>query len=211
MKDKKIIIVALIMAVISLSVGFAAFSSTLTISSSATVTPNSSDFKVIFSSSETSAATTAITPSVSGATASNATVTGTKLSNISVAFTEPGQRADYAFYVRNDGQYDAYLNNVNIGSITCTPGTGATKALVDSACEGIKISVTYGVGGTGMSTSGQIVDKSTSQTNLTDYKLISGEYVYAIFRIMYNSGSARADGPFTVTIGDTTFDFSTVD
>ena len=40
-------IVALVLAIAGMSLGFAAFSSTLTISSSATVTPNSNDFKVV--------------------------------------------------------------------------------------------------------------------------------------------------------------------
>lgn len=48
-RDRKIrmlSIVALVLAITGMSLGFAAFSSTLTISSSATVTPNSDDFKI---------------------------------------------------------------------------------------------------------------------------------------------------------------------
>ena len=45
-QTKVIAIVALCVAVVGLTLGFAAFSNTLTISSSATVTPNESDFKL---------------------------------------------------------------------------------------------------------------------------------------------------------------------
>ena len=50
-KDRKVqilSIVALVLAITGMSLGFAAFSSTLTISSSATVTPNSDDFSMTF-------------------------------------------------------------------------------------------------------------------------------------------------------------------
>ena len=40
-------IVALVVAIAGMTLGFAAFSTTLSISSSATVTPNSDDFKVV--------------------------------------------------------------------------------------------------------------------------------------------------------------------
>lgn len=43
---KLLSIVALVVAIIGMTLGFAAFSTTLSISSSATVTPNSEDFKI---------------------------------------------------------------------------------------------------------------------------------------------------------------------
>ena len=46
-KQKIMAIVALCISVLGLTLGFAAFSNTLTISSSATVTPDSKDFKLV--------------------------------------------------------------------------------------------------------------------------------------------------------------------
>ena len=43
---KLLSIIALVVAITGMTLGFAAFSTTLNISSSATVTPNSSDFKI---------------------------------------------------------------------------------------------------------------------------------------------------------------------
>ena len=53
-QTKLLVIIALVLALTGMSLGFAAFSSTLSISSSASVTPNSSDFKIkIYGYSET--------------------------------------------------------------------------------------------------------------------------------------------------------------
>ena len=52
---KIIAIVALCVAVVGLSIGFAAFSNNLTIKSNATVTPNQNDFDVNFSTSNSGA------------------------------------------------------------------------------------------------------------------------------------------------------------
>ena len=46
-KIKILSIIALVVSIIGMTLGFAAFSSTLTISSSASVTPNASDFNFV--------------------------------------------------------------------------------------------------------------------------------------------------------------------
>ena len=51
-KQKMLIIIALVVGIASLSIGFAAFSTTLNISSSASVTPNSDTFSVKFSTNK---------------------------------------------------------------------------------------------------------------------------------------------------------------
>ena len=120
-------IAALFIAVIGLSLGFAAFSNTLTIKSSATVTPDASVFDVNLSSAAATTATDAIVPvkthtgeeyaagsyNATHFTATNATITnealptnggGTtnaKIENLSVNFTEPGQTVTYSFYARS--------------------------------------------------------------------------------------------------------------
>ena len=51
-KAQMLTIVALVIVIVTLGVGFAAFSSTLNISSSTNVNPNSSDFKIAFSTTQ---------------------------------------------------------------------------------------------------------------------------------------------------------------
>lgn len=129
-------IAALFIAVIGLSLGFAAFSNTLTISSSATVTPDASVFDVNFSSAATPTTTDAVVPdkthtgeeyaagsyNETNFTATNATITNepksegsttnASIGNLKVNFTEPGQTVTYSFYARNDGKLEAFLNDV---------------------------------------------------------------------------------------------------
>ena len=137
--SKVIAVVALLVAVIGLSVGFASFSSTLTISSSANVTPNSDTFKVVFSSNGTILTTEAVIGDVTGtgASATNATInndTNPTISGLAANFTEPGQKVVYTFYAHNSGEYDAFLKSVTYANVTgkseskvCTAGSGTTE------------------------------------------------------------------------------------
>lgn len=102
--SKIIAIVALVVAVIALSIGFASYSNSVNISSSATVTPTN-DFSVLFSSSASSLLTNDVEAfNVSdGATATDAVIdNGTTIptiGNLSATFTDPGQSVTYRFYV----------------------------------------------------------------------------------------------------------------
>ena len=125
-----------LVSVLVISVGFAAFSSTLKIKTKATVTPNSSDFKVMFSSSENTLETNPGKASPEGmggdATIDN-TLTPT-ISGLSASFTSPGDTVTYTFYVRNEGQYEAFLNSISFRGKNCTPGEGADVTMLDNAC-----------------------------------------------------------------------------
>ena len=140
----------LVAAVLVISVGFAAFSSTLKINSAANINPNATDFKVVFSNSSNSIDESDVTPILTPTdiTASNGTINNTTtptLSNLSVDFTSPGQKAVYNLYVYNAGEYEAFLNSVMLqGNKSCTPGEGATVSLVGKACEDIVVSVKIG-------------------------------------------------------------------
>ena len=93
-----IAIIALVVGVVGVSIGFSAFSNALKIQSSATVTPDKDTLNVDFSSSDQSVDASAITPTVSAETvkATNAAIDNTNdptISNLSATFTEPGQTA----------------------------------------------------------------------------------------------------------------------
>ena len=212
MKNKQgITIAALIIAIVGLSIGFAAFSNTLNISSSANVNPENT-MNVVFSSSNSDAETDPIVPSLSpnnvtGFTSTNGTIveSGRTLSNLSAAFTAPGQSVTYNLYVYNDGPYVAYLTDLTMGSISCdaipqqNESDNATDSLVEAACRGMSVSVT--IGETTLTNSGSLNNQSL-QAN--------GGYVNASVTISYAEGSSYVDGPMSVTIGDITFTASSV-
>ena len=234
-KTKILSIVALVLAITGMSLGFAAFSSILTISSSATVTPNSDDFKIVVYGAKnleevnredlfttgpnmsmwSSDYAYVLDPTNSGVEATNAIIDNTNftVSNMSAKFTDPTDGdIGYAFLIKNEGAYgtyisipqylkDKYLAGEHMG--ICTPGDGATKELVQEACEGVfgQIAAVY-------SSNGEIISGKLVSSTQGDYLIGVGEYVIVLFGIGYE-GEARADGPFSVKFDDFKITFST--
>jgi len=203
--SKYFILVALLVSVAALTLGFAAFESTLTIKSSADVNPGGNNFKVDFSTSNTSTASGSVTPTVNptgvtGFSGSAATLNATTISGLKATFTAPGQSVKYSFYAYNSGEFLAYLNSVNIGAKTCTAGTGTTASYVASACNGISISVKVG---------SQTYD--ASNTNISSHTLAKNTGEAVEVTIAYAAGSAEADGDFTVSFGDTILTYGSAD
>ena len=180
---KVIAIAALFIAVIGLSIGFAAFSSTLTINSSATVTPDQSQWKLGFVFSTSDALSSYYSTSDGSYSIANNVSTGDAyvasadvkiknfqtsnssgsavLENLSAAFTEPGQKVTYRFYVKNEGSMDAYLHTVRFtGNKTCgavASGDG-DAGLVSAACNHITVKINI---------AGQTVSDSTESQTIT--------------------------------------------
>lgn len=205
---KIIAIVALVIGIVGVTLGYAAFSSTLTISSSAEVNPDSSAFNVDFSSSSSSVQTNNITPTLSpasGFSATDAVIDNTSdptITNLHAVFTEPGQTATYTFYTYNAGEYIAYLNSIVFsGTKTCTARTGTTQSLVDSACNGISLSVK--VGSESVTT--------TSVASISGHSLAIGGADEVIVTITYANGSAIADGDFDVALPDIVLTYESAD
>lgn len=124
------IVAALIIAVISLGVAFAAFSTTLNINGTATV--QASNWNVFFASTSDGSkpSTAAALPST------NITINGSAQSttaNLSAdTFTwaanlkKPGDSVKYTFYARNTGTYDAKVRSTLTPTVTCTFDEGTT-------------------------------------------------------------------------------------
>ena len=96
--SKIIAVAALCVAVVGLTLGFAAFSNTLTIESSANVKPDASTFNVDFSSSNSALENNPVAPVLEPGTlnAGSATISNVgnpTISGLEVEFTEPGQKA----------------------------------------------------------------------------------------------------------------------
>ncbi|MBR3230276.1 MAG: hypothetical protein IKF91_05585 [Bacilli bacterium] len=216
---KIIAIAALLVGVVGLSLGFAAFSNTLTISSSAEVTPDQNTFNVDFSSTTSgdlteSAVTPVLTPTgVTNFTATDGTIDNTvagapKITGLHATFTEPGQKATYTFSAKNIGEYEAFLKSIAFENVTgesttkvCTPGSGTTAALVTAACADINVSIKVGSEAVATGSVGSITNHSLA-INANDPIVVTIEYA---------AGGHRADGDFTVAFGDIVLTYSSVD
>ena len=198
-------IVALVLAISAMTLGFAAFSTTLNISSSASVTPSSADFAVKFSTSQTSLVTDAVAPSskTTGITTTNGTIVNSvspTLSNLSASFNSPGQYVEYTVYARNEGEYTAYLNNINyLGDKTCIASSGTTESLVQSACNSINIKVTIG---------STTYDDTTP---ISSHALAKGASETIKVRLEYAENGTAVDGSFNITFPSVSLVYSTID
>ena len=130
-KTKNVLLAVLIVGLVSMTVAYAAFSTTLTISSTAKVAATKWDIKITDWTQKTvanlnggtSEATVKASPSV-GATS----VTG-----IEVTFKKPGDAAQFTFNIKNEGDIDAKLTSVSgmtetVSGVTKTVKCGATPA-----------------------------------------------------------------------------------
>lgn len=205
-KTKKVILIVLLLLIVGLSIGFAAFGEDLTIRTGATVTPNPDGFAVVFSASKTEAIAGQTVTDGTYAQAANIEANSTTLPSVeteklSATFTEPGQTATWKFYSFNNGIYDAFLNDVTIGDITCTAKQGTDQSKVDEAAEGI--SVTVSVGGS------TYTGKGNSAINGHSLAKNSGEEI--VVTLKYAANSAIADGNFDVTVGDIILGYDSID
>ena len=127
------IVAALIIAVISLGVAFAAFSTTLNINGTATVQTSSWD--IFFTSanqgSKPGQGGIAIPSGNIGETnfaGATETVTGSGTIEATTltwdaTFKTPGDKVVYTIYVKNAGSYNAKVSAINLGSKSCTLDT----------------------------------------------------------------------------------------
>ena len=216
-RNKQIMTIAVIMvAVVGLAVGFAAFSANLTIQPGANVTPDASDFVVRFSSSATGYSTGDIDPSnpALGEVATISNEEPTTISNLVAKFKEPGDSVSYTFYVRNDGKYDAWLKSITFGNKTCQVTEGASHIpqidLMNEACEDIDITL-------------QIDDTIISRNDLYipheelyfgdndgTYMMRPNDSRKVVVTINYAANGTRVDGDFSVNFGDIVLEYNTV-
>ena len=232
---KAIAIVALLIGVVGLTIGFAAFSNTLRVSSQAEYNPDNNIFNVDFSSeagtlTDGNLAPKTLTPATDGPTGATATISNASdptITGIKATFTEPGQSVVYEFYTRNAGQMEAFLRGVTFetatpaagevsgvttvgsGFKTCTQltkGTPGNPATVTTMTAACEdITLTLSVGTENM-TGGKARAAFTPSATAHDLA-VSGEEKVTL-TISYPAGSDRADGDFTVNFGDISFLYS---
>ena len=211
--SKRISILALLVAIIGLSIGFAAYSTTLKIYERPNLEPNNNTFRVRFSSVDYKTIPSVVIASTSqGANADFAiinnnnktgqkeTIAMPKITNLHAQFTKPGQSVTYSFYARNDGEYKAYLKAINFGEKTCIKTDGTVlDELVKTACSNITMKVNI---------DGRVY-------NSTNNDVIAGpinidESVPIVVTISYEKGGNTVKTPFKVDFGDVSLLYSPV-
>jgi hypothetical protein len=219
---KVIAIATLLVGILGLSLGFAAFATRLDISSEAEVAVDASVWKVGFSTVNN--AVTAGT--VSGQTDSETNgalgltqfvIEQTTNANLN---TTNGSKVEYDFYIVNDGSLDAYLNSVTMGNITCAYNEGVGPKVTDSGhttisegtgtispadCQKL-FGATLTIGEVNY-TDGQTVTTGFGNTNKLAKPSGSPTYVAAKLTIAYKNNSLSTvsdahNGDFIVTLGD---------
>lgn len=208
-----IAIVALVVAVLGLSIGFASFSNVLNIQASANVKPDSSTLNVDFSSSIDSVTVEEITPTATpnSIVTTNATIDNSAdptISNLSATFTEPGQSVVYKFYAYNAGELNAYLKSIVYANAAgsnatkvCTAKEGTTDALVQKACENILVKVKVG----------NELETATGKASITGHSLAKKTGEMITVTLEYAAGAERTDGDFSVAFGNITLNYSSAD
>ena len=203
--SKYVAIIALLISVVGVSLGFAAYSNTVQIKATADVIQSGPTPKPgVLSTDPDEQEDGPVTPTTTGgATAENATLTDDSIENIKVHFTAPGQSATYSFYAYNPTAFVAYLNSVVFGTKACAPATSgnpATASYVTDACNDITMSISVGA------------DEFTETENSVDgISMIAGGNKPVAVKIEYLENGAEADGDFDVDFGTSSITFGTVE
>ena len=145
-KTKAVAIVALIVAVLGLTVAFAALSTTLTINGTAEVNTATWDihFENLSSAVTTGDATETTAPTIQVGADSKP---NTKIGDFKVQLTKPGDSVTYTFDVKNTGTIDATLGTLTIGTPVCTSNTSVDEDET-IVCDNLTYELTYTDGGT---------------------------------------------------------------
>ena len=130
------LVAALIIAVVSLGVAFAAFSSTLTINGNATVTAASWDIHFENLSQPTTTGTASV--------ATPGSLTTTSFSGLVVNFKSPGDSITYTWHVVNKGTFNASLatSPATLPKPVCKVGQDATAQSAVNVCKHLNWTVT---------------------------------------------------------------------
>ena len=147
---KALSIVALVAAVLGLTVAFAALSRELTINGQATV--DRANWDIHYASPEGAENNKTASTTTGSATATNGTIAATSVSGLQVTLTKPGDSVTFTWDVVNDGDIDAEITNLVPATISnsvlqCTAsGTNNGENDATNVCNDVVFTFKY-VGG----------------------------------------------------------------
>ena len=189
---KIIAIAALLFSVVGLSIAYAGFTSTLTVEGTATA---ASAWKIKWISLDSGTAT-------GYASVENSTLAiqsgDQSISGFMGTVKAPGDTITYTWKVRNDGDINATLAGVTLGSLSCAPATGssATQAEATALCGKLSVSFTY---------DGTAVTSGTTGLTLP---LASKAEKPVTMVLTYAAGdAAEISGDVAITLSTTSFQY----
>ena len=236
--SKILAVVALVVAVAGLSLGFAAFSSTLTIESSAVVIPED-NMRVIFSNvngnptdttiagtmsasmetAKTRLAAAGVTapnlPAAANATIDNTNLKAPKITNLKATFTAPGQSVTYNFFVYNAMTYEAFLKTITFDTskYSCQPGTNTDATTAANVCKSIKVEISVGPTATAATADvvgdGSVTKNEFSASSAHSLSGTTGEAVSVT--ISHPAASTETNGDVTVRLPDAQLSYSSAE
>ena len=229
--SKIVAIVALVVAVLGLSVGFAAYTSTLNISANANVQVDGSDWDVGFANNDTPSVMAAVSgtaTTISGTGVTNAgslsmykyTITQGTAATLS---TTANEAVSYAFKIKNAGSIDAILKSITTAGISCAYVSDAQSRIIEGVSgAGSEVTATTGqtisdadcksmftatltLNGSSTINLNTFVNGTTTIPSIT---IDDGTDITAVLTITATGTVASGiDGDFTVSIGTTTVQF----
>lgn len=201
---KIISICALLIGVVGLTLGFAAYTSSLTIKSSASVTPENTTLDISIAPKTGTGTTVTPTTNGDGVTGNPATIDNSEpdapvIKNLKANFTKPGQSVTYDFKAKGSASYIAYLRSIQFGSKNCTKAEGSqvSETLMNSACQNISVSVKAGS-----------ETFTTTNTAITGHEIAKNGSEDIQVTISY-TGDVVVDGAFDVSFGDIVLTYKT--
>lgn len=139
-KIKTLSVIALVVAVLGLTVAFAALSTTLTINGTATL--DAATWDIHFENAETTTMT-----KTGGATVEHEpTLEGTMIKDWNVVLTKPGDSVTYEFKVKNNGTIDAKIGTLTKNNLQCS-SLSNVDGDADIACKNLTYELKYKNGG----------------------------------------------------------------
>ena len=198
--SKRIAIIALLLALIACSFGFAAFSRSVDLQDEKKEESYSFFKGGILSINPNKPENGKVYPTATGgAKADVATLTENGIININVHFTKPGQSATYSFYGINPTKTLSYLNEVEFGEKECN-STGASEEYAQKACDSIIMII-----------SARSDDFYETNYDINDHALAPESNEPIAVTIKYLSSAPAVDGTFGVDFGISTLTYSDVD
>lgn len=208
---KMMSVVALCLAVIGITIGFAAFSATLKIeNASATVKKGGNDSfasKIGFNGTVTCTVTGSTAITEAGEDATNGyqkgTASGASWSGIKATLYEPGDKLTCTATVLNESDYIAYLGSISTSAgITC----GGTATNVSEVCASLTSTVTTGP------TTLNIANTAATTPAITGNTIAATSGTKdVVFTLEYGSTGPIADDDVTVTIPTISLVYDTAD
>ena len=201
--SKIVAVAALVVAVIALSVGFAALSATLNISNDANITVHPAN---TFEANINYFGNATCTPSSEHVTVENAgTASGKNWSGIVVKLQEPGDYVTCEATVKNQSTFDGYLKSITAdNNIGCTAAStdGASSEKVTAVCGDIEMTVGVGTNGTENVTPKITNSAHVGLSGITTNNSIakeSGTHKVKV-TVTYKTPGTLADGDIQVTL-----------